>query len=194
MTAQGRKLQVIDFFKQCCLNATRGRERVVVHPRSEACRGSFGRTITPTLSYDATRLRCFFTSGHLPRPCPSQAINEGRRCISCSITRPAARPSRRRSRSRQDRREAPHGDRLGPNGASSTESGGNGTSCASSGMGRCLLLIPRQRRNCRHPPTADWGQSTKSLRSSPLRGSKSREARNRSREDSNSAAAEKLVT
>ena len=28
MTAQGRKLQVIDFFKQCCLNATRGRERV----------------------------------------------------------------------------------------------------------------------------------------------------------------------
>ena len=49
-------------------------------------RGSFGRAITPTLSYDATRLRCFFTSGHLPR-CPSQAINEGRRCISCSLAR-----------------------------------------------------------------------------------------------------------
>jgi hypothetical protein len=30
MTAQGRKLHFIDFFKQCCLNATRGRDRVVV--------------------------------------------------------------------------------------------------------------------------------------------------------------------
>jgi hypothetical protein len=34
MTAQGRKLHFIDFFKQCCLNATRGRDRVVVHPLS----------------------------------------------------------------------------------------------------------------------------------------------------------------
>jgi predicted GNAT family N-acyltransferase len=25
--------------------------------------------------------------GHLPRRCPSQAINEGRRCISCSLAR-----------------------------------------------------------------------------------------------------------
>ena len=66
MTAQGRKLQVIDFFEQCCLNATRGRERVVVHPRSEAFGGSFGRAITPTLSYDATRLTRFFTSGRPP--------------------------------------------------------------------------------------------------------------------------------
>jgi type IV pilus biogenesis protein CpaD/CtpE len=31
MTAQGRKLEVIDFFNQCCLNATRGHERVAVH-------------------------------------------------------------------------------------------------------------------------------------------------------------------
>jgi hypothetical protein len=37
------------------------------------------------------------------------------------------------------------------------------------------------------------GQRTKSLRSSPLRGSKSREARNRSREDSDGAVA-KLIT
>ena len=31
MTTQGRKLYFIDFFKQCCLNATRGRDRLAVH-------------------------------------------------------------------------------------------------------------------------------------------------------------------
>ena len=34
MTARGRKLHFIDFFRQCCLNATRGRDRVAAHPPS----------------------------------------------------------------------------------------------------------------------------------------------------------------
>jgi hypothetical protein len=53
MTTQGRKPQIVDFFKQCCSNATRGRERVVGHSPTEACTGGFGRAITPALSYDS---------------------------------------------------------------------------------------------------------------------------------------------
>src|SRR6516225_4452917 len=42
MTAQGRKLQIIDFSKKCCLNATRYRKQVVVRSPTYACRESFG--------------------------------------------------------------------------------------------------------------------------------------------------------
>ena len=44
----------------------------------------------------------------------------------------------------------------------------------------CLLLLC-QRRISRCPSTDAWGQCTKSLRASPLRGSKSREAGSRLR-------------
>jgi hypothetical protein len=43
MTAQWRKLLVINFSKECCPNATRRRQAIVVAFSDVACRGSFGR-------------------------------------------------------------------------------------------------------------------------------------------------------
>jgi hypothetical protein len=92
VTAQGRKLQVIDFFKQCCLNATRGRERIVVHSPTEACRGSFGGAITPALSYDSGVPQVLLQLEALTAaPSLHKLFNHS----------PAARPSRRRSLRRQ---------------------------------------------------------------------------------------------
>ena len=42
MTAKWRKLQVINFSKECCPNATRRRQAIVVAFSDVACRGSFG--------------------------------------------------------------------------------------------------------------------------------------------------------
>jgi hypothetical protein len=53
MTTQGRKPRVVDFFKQCCSNATRGREANFCAFSDGSVQGKFRRAITPTLSYDA---------------------------------------------------------------------------------------------------------------------------------------------
>src|ERR1700676_4929485 len=89
---------------------------------TQAYRGSFGPAIKPTLSYDA--------SGHTPlkqcRQRDQRFVNSGggRASPGARTCSPlvAATPNRRRSRGRQHRRGAPHSERLGPNGVSSTAS------------------------------------------------------------------------
>jgi len=89
---------------------------------TQAYRGSFGPAIKPTLSYDA--------SGYTPlRQCrqrDQRFVNSGggRASPGARTCSPlvAATPNRRRSRGRQHRRGAPHSERLGPNGVSSTAS------------------------------------------------------------------------
>src|SRR5271165_3742247 len=74
---QERKLQVINFSKWCCPNATR--KQVVLHSPTDACRGSFGHIITPMLSCDTGGRRSSSLLARLlarlPRQCTCQAIN-----------------------------------------------------------------------------------------------------------------------
>jgi hypothetical protein len=63
--------------------------------------------------------------------------------------------------------------------------GQSGSGCIS----RTCLLFPQQRTFVEASGTSALCHSTKSLRSSPLRGSKSREAGSRSREASDSGVA-----